>query len=195
MTILALDTAATDKPVTLAEVKAALRISTSDDDTMLDLWIAAATDYVDGPNGLLGKAIVQQTWTQSQRLPGTVTLDLKLLPVISISEITYFDADNVSQSLTVSDFDLVKSEDWAYLKPKSGVSWPTTYDRDDALTVKAVIGFGDQAAAPAAIKAAVMMLVGAWYQNPEATTVGTLSSAPLGFNELINSKKIGWVGA
>lgn len=190
--------AATTEPVSLEQSKADLRIEDefTIDDSYIEGLISAATEFVSGPNGITGKALVSQTWTLSQRCPdGNGRIYFPLTPVVSISSITYFDAANASQNLTVSDFLFYTTEDWAYIEAKPGVSWPGTYRRLDAITVTFVAGFGAAAAVPENIKRAIRLLVAHWYENRVAVVVGTtVEEVPLGFDALVGISRKGWVG-
>src|SRR5690606_12599307 len=85
-------------PVSLAEAKAHLRVDHDDQDDLITAQIKAATAYLDGWSGILGRALVTQTWRQDfagfgDRLP------LPLVPVTAIDSVSYFDGDNVHQTL------------------------------------------------------------------------------------------------
>jgi hypothetical protein len=49
--------------VTLDELKGPLAIP-DDDDEYVDTLIAVATDYLDGYSGVIGRAMITQTWRQ-----------------------------------------------------------------------------------------------------------------------------------
>ena len=59
---LTLITAPTVSPISLQQAKDHLRISHSDDDDKVQLCIDAATSFVDGEDGFLGRCLVTQTW-------------------------------------------------------------------------------------------------------------------------------------
>lgn len=52
-------------PVSVEQVKQALRIDSSDDDATLELLIQAAVGDYEGWTGILGICLVEQTWRQS----------------------------------------------------------------------------------------------------------------------------------
>lgn len=52
-----------ETPVTLTEAKAHLRVDFDDDDTLIASLVNAATDYLDGWDGILARCLVTQTWT------------------------------------------------------------------------------------------------------------------------------------
>lgn len=182
-------------PVALADAKLDLRVDQADEDTLIDSLIAAATDYLEAPNGAINKAFTTQTWTLSVKCPDrNYRIWLPVTPVQSITSISYYDADNVQQTLTVSDFYFHGDEDWAYIEPKQGVTWPATYDRLDAITVEFVAGFGASADdVPQTIRQCVRLLVGHWYQNRSAVEVGTITSElPVAVDALISLNRKGW---
>lgn len=188
--------APTVMPVALADAKLDLRVDQADEDTLIDSLIAAATDYLEAPNGAINKAFTTQTWTLSVKCPDRhYRIWLPVTPVQSISSITYYDADNVQQTLTVSDFYFHGEEDWAYIEPKQGVTWPATYDRLDAITVEFVAGFGATADdVPQTIRQCVRLLVGHWYTHRTAVVSGvSVDELPMAAQSLISMNRKGWV--
>ena len=55
--------APSETPVTLADAKAHLRVDHGDEDTLIGALVSAATEYLDGWDGILGRCLVTQTWT------------------------------------------------------------------------------------------------------------------------------------
>lgn len=184
-------------PVSLDDAKEDLRVQHTAEDALIDGLIAAATDYMDAPNGAIGKALMTQTWTLS--VPHTdrwLRIYLPITPVQSIESITYFDADNVEQSLTVSGFHLyADDEDFAWIEPKSGVDWPQTFSRMDAITVTFIAGFGPSLFdVPDTIRHAIRLMVVHWYENRSAVVLGTtVEDLPMAVQSLINMNRKGWV--
>lgn len=172
-----------ETPVSLADVKAHLRVGHNDDDSVLLDLIDAATASVEE---MCGRALVTQTWVYSFCDPGRV-VSLPKLPVQTVTAITYYDRDGVVQSADVNDFYLFKSDDFANLEPKSGSAWPQTYDRDDAITVTFVAGYGSASDVPAPIRTAITMLVGHWYDGAPADDV------PFGVSDLVGLYRLVWV--
>lgn len=148
-------------PVSLAEAKADMRVDHTDDDAQITGHIASATDHLDGWTGILGRAIITQTWRQDFDC-FTAKLRLPLHPVASITSVTYFDGDNAQQTLSTDVYELLKDGAGPYIARKADQVWPGTKNRAAAVSVTFVAG---EAAAPAAIKAAILLHVKAFYDQ------------------------------
>lgn len=182
--------------VSTSDAKAHLRVDTSDDDTYIAGLVGVATAVLDGPYGRVGKALITQTWAYSMwPVCGRYAVRFPVVPLQSISSMAYFDADNVSQSLTVGDFTVYSDEDTAEIVPGIGTYWPVMYDRPDALTITAVCGFGDAPSdLPENIVHAAKLIIGAYYEGREAVTGGQMMPLPMGVDALVNVSRVGWVG-
>lgn len=178
-------------PVSVAEVKLDQRIEHDDDDALLEALIIAATEYA---REFVGKALISEEWALSLRSAGRDgRISLPVTPVSALVSATYFDADNQAQSLNVSDFYLYSGEDWSYIEPVNG-SWPTVYDRLDAITVTFTAGFGaDAADVPSTIRQAIRLLVGHWYENRLAASDIVVQKIPFGADALLGLSRKGWV--
>jgi uncharacterized phiE125 gp8 family phage protein len=183
-------------PVTADEIKADLRIQHTNDDTRIAGLIAAATDFMDVPSGAIGKALIHQTWALSvESYDPDNGIVIPVTPVSSITSIQYFDTENVSRTLTVSDFHLYGNQDRAWIKAKSGVVVPAVFNRLDAITVTFVAGFSDSSVGvPSSIRQAISILIAHWYENPTGFATGTtVTELPFAVQSLINLNRKGWV--
>lgn len=161
-------------PVSLAEAKAHCRVDHSDDDALITSMIVAATTYLDGWTGILGRALVTQTWRQDfGSFRGCLRLPVG--PVASIDSVKHFDADNSEQTVDPDVFVLWTDARGSYVDLASGMAWPQAYDRPDAVRITYVAG-DDAAAVPAPIKAAILLHVAHLYLNREAVVVGETPS-------------------
>jgi uncharacterized phiE125 gp8 family phage protein len=154
--------APTAEAITVAEVKAFIR-SAEDDDDLVEFLIEAATAHLDGRHGILGRALLTQTWRQDFAAFDE-PLRLSIWPAASITSITYFDGDNASQTLASSVYGLFSDSIGPFVGLKPSQTWPTTYSRRDAVSVTYVCG---EATAPAQLKAAIMIIVARWYEHRE----------------------------
>lgn len=181
-----------ESPVAVESCKLDSKIECDEDDLLLEDYIAAACALVGGKDGIVGKILTAETWDlKLGAVSGCVVLPLS--PVKSIASITYFDVDNQSQSLDVDDFYLYGDEDSAFIEPKSGVSWPSLYNRRDAITIRFVAGFGDPVDVPKNITRAIRLIVAHWYENRSAVLVGeTAQELPLAVESLLGISRKGW---
>lgn len=176
--------APTDAPVSLDEMKLHLHVDGTDEDDLIQAYIDAATAHLDGYAGITGRALVTQTWRQDFGGFGPC-LRLPVGPVASVSEVTYFDASNVQQTLADTVYTRLTDALGSYLALKSGQNWPSTYARQDAVSATFVAGEApDQVPAP--LKVAIMLIAANWYENRETVTVGNIATEiPFGAAALI----------
>lgn len=186
-------TAPATSPVSLDEAKAHLRVDHDDDNSVITGFILAAVSHLDG-QGVLGRAIITQTWAQwVSQSPGWVRLTVGTFQ--SLTSVQYYDADNSIQTATLSHFETRLDGDFVWVKPKADHTWPLAYNRNDAIKLTYVAGYGDAADdVPQSIRQSIMLMVGHWYDNREATTVGKVSKLPLAVDALIGGERIGWYG-
>lgn len=165
------DTAPTTEPLTTAEAKKHLRVDIADDDTYIDALVAAARQYAETATN---RQFVSATWDAIwDWFPPFFTL--RKPPLQSVTSIIYLDSAGASQTLSSSEYQVITSREpgEVHLAPTS--SWPTTESgRLDAVTVKYIAGYGAASAVPDGIKQAILLLVGAWYENREQIVVGAV---------------------
>lgn len=154
-------TAPATYPVTLAETCSFLRREVGEDDTRINALIAAATGFLDGNTGMLGRCIVSQTW-ELVLDEFSSAIRLGLGPVSSVTSVKYLDTAGVEQTVSAADYstDLVSDPQWIVLNADS--SWPSTMDAVNVVTIRFVAGY---ATVPDTIKQAVLFLVSAMYDN------------------------------
>lgn len=181
-------------PITLPEVKFQLRIEHDEDDALITRLIDVATAFAD-VKGVLGKAMITQTWADWMGPNPTQSVQLLLGPVQSVNAVKYYDVDGNLQTDTLANYNLFGLPSRKIVEPKSGFNWPVTQDRDDAIQIEYVIGYGDDPSdVPRTVRHALMLMVGHWYENREQTQMDQLADIPFGFMELINIHKESWYG-
>lgn len=174
-------TSTPDQVVTLEEAKLYARIDWTDENALIESLIAAAEQRLDAYDGIIGQALLTQTWRQSFDRFGGSMIRLKVEPVQSVTSIKYFDADNVEQTVASLAYGLYADDLGPFVEPLTGQAWPSSvYTRRDAVTVTYVAGFGAVDAVPEPIKQAIKELVAYWFNNREA--MGTI---PESVTELI----------
>lgn len=160
--MLTLVTAPSATPVSLDEARAHCRADSADD-TMLQIYLDAAVAHVDGAEGVLGRCLVTQTWDYSlDCFPQEIVVPLPTLA--SVTSVKYYDVDGVEQTISSSNY-IVSGQ---RIVPVEHYDWPDVQpERPHPVTVRFVSGCGAAADVPAAIKAAILLLVGDMYANRE----------------------------
>jgi len=191
---LAQSVAPTSEPITTAEAKLHLRVSSdyTDDDAYIDSLIAAARHYVETATN---RQLVNATWDQRMdAFPPEIVL--RRAKGQSITSIAYIDENGASQTLSASVYQSDLNSVPGRIKPAYGESWPDTRVGDySAVTVTFVAGYGATAASvPNTIKQAILLLVGQWYENREPVVTGTIATRiPLTVENIIAVHKVFFV--
>lgn len=169
---LVLTTAPATEPVTLAEAKLHLRIedAITADDTLVSALIVAARQWVEQ---YLHRSLVTQTWRlKLDAFPDTDTIVLGRPSLLEVSSVTYVDADGDSQTMSTDDYSVDADHFPGRILLGFGKSWPSTRVQPNAVTVTFTSGYGNAAAVPDAIKAALKLVIGDLYANREGSIVG-----------------------
>src|SRR5690606_37419505 len=165
---LTLVTAPSVLPVTEAEVWEHLRVplvgspaAPTDEATILSM-IKAVVSELDGRDGWLGRCLVTQTWDMAlDCFPACDRpIYLPIPPIQSITSITYVDTAGDEQTLaagsTTGGWELSHDKAWVpRINLKYGMTWPTTRDQPEAVTVRFVAGYSPSEDSPADYRANV----------------------------------------
>lgn len=170
--------------VSLAEAKLHLRVEHDSEDALIETLIAAATGNLDGKDGILGRALMPQTWRMKLSAFPADDIVLPLPPLISVDSIGYTDSDDAAQTFEDFTVDLADGT----ITPDD--AWPTGTD----VVVTFTAGYpGEETdsppgpnGVPAPIKQAILLLVGHWYANREAVTPQAANELPMAVQWLIN---------
>lgn len=158
--------------ISVDEAKAHLHISHTDEDTYLAALVAAVDNALDGPNGYLRRAVVEQDWRLKLPEFRSSRIYLPLPPLIDLTSVRYYDLDNVEQTLPSSVYTLVTPAGAAaFLELNATQLWPSTYQRRDAITIEFTAGYE---AVPPAIKHAALIMLGELYAARGDDTGGSI---------------------
>lgn len=136
-------------PVSLADVKAHLRVDHTDDDAMIGALLAAATAHFDGWTGILGRCLVEQTWRQDFDAFAR-SLCLPLGPVISITSVTWRSAAGQVSTVASADYDLrTDAGGRAVIRFDDAYSFPSDLHESRALAVTYKSGYATIPEVPA----------------------------------------------
>ena len=126
---------------------------------------------------------------------GTTFKDLNELyksPVTSIGYIKYYDTDDTLQTLDASVYYLNKVIEPAQVSLQVNKNYPNLADRENAVECKYTVGYGSAASdVPEAIKQAILLTVGNWYNNRSSVVVGRIATElPLNVKWILDTYKV-----
>lgn len=171
---LVLQTAPTTEPVTTAEAKTHLRVTTSDDDTYIGTLITVARRHVET---ITGRALINQTWDYFlDNFPPGDKIVIPLPRLSSVTSVKYTDKDNVQTTFAASKYIVDTNNEPGQIVLAYGESWPTFTPKPiNAVEIRFVAGYGSGAAnVPEGIKQAMLLLIAHWYENREPVNIGNI---------------------
>lgn len=174
---LSLVTGPTAEPVTLAEAKAHCRVAIADDDGLIAGYILAARNHLEE---ITGRAFLTQTWDLSldhdwpwyqdmETHRHSRLIQLLKAPVQSVTSITYIDTAGASQTLASNQYVVDTVSTIGNVYPAYAVEWPQVRCQRAAITVRFVAGW---TVFPDALRQAMLLLIGHWYENRETVVIG-----------------------
>jgi uncharacterized phiE125 gp8 family phage protein len=151
---------------------------THPDDSFLERAIQAAREHAES---FMQRTIIETEfeWRFNQ-FPGSAErLVLPRNPALSVESISYVDSNSNQQ--TFADFSTQFTESESVLVPDYGESWPDARGHLGDVTITFRAGYEPdtsqsptdyRANVPAAVKNAILLLVGHMYENREAVVIG-----------------------
>jgi len=162
--------------IPLSTIKSALKIDYADDDADLIRLREAALDLVERKTELVmsprARTLYLATWRDTL-LPDH--------PFNSLTSVQYQDSANATQTMPSSDY-WVDRTDGPMVKLRF-LEAPAIYE-GTAITVNYNAGYS---VVPNEVVHAVIALVGAWYNNPEAFQPVGLATVPLSVEYILNA--------
>lgn len=157
--------------VSLDEVKLHLRIDHDDEDDMLQLLVDSVTSSLDGVDGLLGRALATATY-EATLTRWEEEIALPLPPLQSVESINVWGSDGLVLAVLPSDYIVIAGEVGSIRRTGLN-SWPTPFDRPDAITIRFVAGYGTAEEIPAPIRLAILQRIGTAYEQRESSILAT----------------------
>jgi uncharacterized phiE125 gp8 family phage protein len=186
--------AATAEPLSLAEMKAHLRVDTDDEDAMIADCIATARAYTENVSGVRFVNQTADVFLDAWPEQGSPIL-LPLRPVTAIQQVHYFpEAANLADESAYTHegpWFLDGAFAPARLALPSGAAWPSEKLRPvRGIRVRVNVGWASAAAVPPELRRAVRMLAAHYFTHRESVVIGDRAnidalSVPFGFESLI----------
>ena len=172
------------EPVSLADAKAHLRVTTTDDNDLITAIITTARTYIELITGL---SLGPKTWDiYFENFKGD-ELYLPYAPLVSVTYVKYYDFGGTQNTWDSSNYIVDTDSIPGRVYPVYNGYWPSDsrgYEKD--INVRFVSGYADADAVPNPLKHAIMMMVGELYENREISLVGaTINDLPFAVKHLI----------
>lgn len=177
----------TIEPVTLADVKAHLRLDTPDEDALLQAAIVAARVHIEA---VTRRCLIRQLWRiYRDDWPEGRAVPIPLAPIIAVNAVTFYDIAGVARSWGPENWRLDLSAQPARLVAKMR---PAAALYDNGIEIDVLVGYGVSSIdVPAPLRQAVMVLVAAWYEARGMVGHDFAGAvAPPGFDALIAPFKV-----
>ena len=152
------------EPISTADAKTYLNVSTSLHNTLIDNLVSAARVHYEN---YTGTAVITQTITEVWDFtPDCAEFELTVSPVTSAT-VYYKDSDGTYQTWASSNYTLDTVGPLARIVKKSTVSWPSTGDFPNRWKIEYAAGYASAAAVPEDIINSILLMVGFLYENRE----------------------------
>lgn len=182
------------EPVSLVEAKAHLRVDSTDEDTLISSLIVAARQWCES---YLDRAfILRKLAVKLDTFPAEIELPF---PPIATSgttttvTVTYTLEAGTTATLSADSFRVDRTSTPGVVRQLYAGSWPGHLADYNAVSVSYWAGYGSEGSdVPTAIRHAMLMLIGHWFENRSAVTAGTITK-PIEYaiESLLDSQKWG----
>ena len=159
----------TTEVATLKEVKDYLRIDHNHEDALLNSINPAARKWAEN---FCQRSFFTQTWVlKLDSFPTINCIELLMSPIASVTTIKYYDADNSLQTWDSSNYNIDTNSRIGRIEAVD--TWPTTYDKLNAVEITYVAGLTDVDNIPAYVKIAILIMCADMYEARQNIFVGT----------------------
>lgn len=186
------------EPVTVAEAKAHLRVDTSDDDTYIGTLITAAREWCEQ---YLDRTLVHTQWVMRfDKFPdsGIKPVELPRPPMVTSGTatavtVTFTQEAGPTSTYSTAEYRVDRLATPGSILPIYGSTWTPHRQDDNAISVTWWAGYGaGGSSVPAAIRHAILMLVGHWYEfRTSVLTVSISKEIEFGVQSLLDSQRWG----
>lgn len=174
------------EPLTVAELKARLRIDHSSEDDLIESLGKAARELIEGWTGC--RMMTRTEYLYLDSFPPCDAIVIPVAPVTAVASVKLYDEDDAATTMAAADYMVDLKGHVAAVRLKSGKSWPTIDAEErvaNAVEVAFTSGYASAGAVPERLKTALHLLTAHLYENREATTPLELRELPMGLQTVI----------
>lgn len=180
--------AADNTPVTLGELRLHLKLDATngvhEDDAALLHWLSDALAYAEH---VTGRSLGVQTLELALDAFPSGAIDLPRSPASAITSVKYLDLAGALQTVDAANYSL---DDYSLVNrvvPAYGYIWPSTQGVVYAVKVRYEAGAD---VLPGAIRSALLLMVGHWYETRSPDAKASVTDLPLGVMDLLYTQKV-----
>lgn len=169
------------EPISLAQMKAHLRIEHAFEDALVSAYITSARLHIEAR---LAKLLISQNWRINfDRLPTGKVVELPLAPMLALNSVSYYTDLPGPNNIPPVDYSI----DLNSMRPRFSLHLQRQNLRSfGAYELDVSVGYGPAPEdVPADIRHALMMLVAHWHENREAATPIVREHLPLGVRTIL----------
>lgn len=185
----------TAEPISVLDLTAHCRTDNDAELLLLQGYISAAREYIEGQTG---RALMLSTWTRTssrfvdrdEDCHGRVSY-IERTPLAAVSKVEYYNESDVLTELPTTVYGVVTAATPGFFYLKANQTWPTLYDRPDAVVVTFTAGASSVSAVPHAIRHATKLLAAHyWKRQPEDESEKS-TGIPPGIQAQITPNRVG----
>jgi uncharacterized phiE125 gp8 family phage protein len=186
-------TPATIEPITIEEARKHVELPngyTAHDKHLLR-FITAARQRAEL---ITGRQIVTATWDlYLDHFPCfDEPIFLPKPPLQSVTSIVYTSTAGVSTTWTSSEYIVSTHREPGIIRPAFGETYPSARRQLDSIRVRYVAGYGSPTACPELLKAAMLLLLGHWFDHREEVNIGNIvTNVPTAAADILEQYRVG----
>lgn len=167
--------------VSLPDMKAYLNVAHGDDDALITRLIKSATELLDGPSGMLGRALGEQRWQLKLHGFPTGAIKIGLPPLKSVQSVKYIDRQGDEQTLAPESYRVTGIGKAGLIAPLLG--WPITADLPECVTIEFTAGGN----VPGPLLQLIYSMVWYWYEQRAIADEpnAMIREVPFGFDDIV----------
>lgn len=174
------------EPVSVAELRAQVRLVHTQEDALLEHYIKAARQHVEG---LTRRALITQTLRVIlDGWPAGRAVRLPVGPVQDVLSVSLLDAEGVPQALPSSVWRFYRGSEPGSLRvaPGADLSAPV-----NGIEIEFTAGYGaDGTSVPEPLRQAILLLAAHWYENREGAVEFGNGTMPPGMGRLLSTYRL-----